>query len=137
MVDEISGESRLDDPVAVVTELIWVEGSDIKTVLGFVRRNGFLDHTEYENPRETGEPYKAVQYWGFNGGAEAELFYLDKKCTKLADIRMSIPVDESFKKEFFNQNDDDETDAFESLLLYGRYRKALLRKFIGALMDDD
>ena len=40
-------------------------------VLEFIEKKGFLDRTEYENPKETGEPYRAVQYWGFNGGAEA------------------------------------------------------------------
>ncbi len=132
MVDEIGGEFGVDEPVGIKVELIWVDEEDAQLVLEFIEKKGFLDRTEYENPKETGEPYRAVQYWGFNGGAEAELFFLDKKCRKLADIRMSIPVDESERRKSLEELGINEVNGIDSLFLIMDYQKVLLRKYIGA-----
>ncbi len=122
---------RPDVEVQILTELIWVDNEYILPVIDFVRRKGFLDSTEYENPKETGEPFKAVEFWGFNGGAEAEVYYLDRKATKLADIRLLLPIDPSERDallERFRPKSDSVSDILAATMDYKRF---LCRRFIG------
>ena len=131
MVLNENAAQRPDSEAHVLTELIWVDDEYILPVADFVRRKGFLDRTEYENPKETGEPFKAVEYWGFNGGAEAEVYYLDRKATKFSDIRLLIPIEPSQRDalmERFRPKSDSVSDILAATMDYKRF---LCRRFIG------
>lgn len=92
--------SMTQEKEVVYSRFVWVHPNDLDFIYGRINKVGTLDCEEPEDPKETGDPYRLVRHFSMPGDGWAEVFCTDAAGTKVADIRLTVPMDPEEERAF-------------------------------------